>query len=290
MIPKIIVIAGQTASGKNELAIKLAKDFNGIIINADSRQIYRDLNVATAKPIPEKIKKDGTWYISNIPHYLYGFASLETQYNIFKYQKDVSRLIKQNKDKVIFLVGGTGLYIDSVVMQYNLPKNTDTNYTELTNEELIEIIGKRYLELNESDKKNRRRLESIAKQINQPNKSRNLKHLYLILKVEKDILKERITDRINVMFKNGLLEENQKIWNKYKNYSLPSLQTIGYQEFEDYFNGQIDLDTLKNLIITHTNQYAKRQLTWFKRNKEAKFISDYKIAYLEVSNFLKTFV
>ena len=122
------------------------------------------------------------------------------------------------------------------------------------------------------------------------NKNQNLKHLYLILKIEKDILKERILNRTNIMFKNGLLEENEKIHNKYKNYSLPSLQTIGYSEFEDYFNGKIDLDTVKNLIITHTNQYAKRQMTWFKRNRDALLISDYKTAHLAVSNFLKTFV
>lgn len=286
---RLIAVAGQTASGKNELALMLAKNFNGIIVNADSRQIYRDLNIGTAKPIPDKIKKDGTWIIDTIPHYLYGFASLETEYNIYKYQKDVEKILNKNEGKVIFLVGGTGLYIDSIVLGYNLPQTIETSYSNLEFDKLVEKVGSRFENLSESDKKNRRRLESIARQIDLPSQNASTNSLYLVLDLPKEVIKERISKRVENMFVSGLEEENRNLFEKYKGFELNSLQTIGYKEFEEYFKGNIPIETVKELIITHTNQYAKRQKTWFKRNQNALLVSDYNSAYLAVSNFLSTF-
>lgn len=288
-MPKIVVISGQTASGKSELSLSLAKKYNGIVINADSRQIYKELNIGTAKPIPQSISKDKTWYIDNIPHYLFGFASIETEYNIYKYQKDVQKIIERNPNKTIFLVGGTGLYIDSIIHGYILPTLEESilEYRNLDLTQLKELVGERINQLNESDRENPRRLITLLKQNEKPKTKPLSSYIYLVLDVESEILKERIAKRVEAMFNNGLIQENEEIYKRYPDYSLPSLNTIGYKEFKEYFEKKITVDQVKELVRIHTNQYAKRQKTWFKRNNEAIYIKSLEEADQAVSNFLK---
>lgn len=256
----IIVIAGPTASGKSQIALSLAKRFQGYIINADSKQIYKEINIGSAKP---KFEKDNL--IDNVPHFLYDILPVSQRYDIYSYQKDVKQVLKNNSGNPI-LTGGTGLYIDSVVFNYKLPTLLEA---EITKEELLQRVR-----LNESDINNPRRIEAWVRKADLPTKGEPLDHIYFVIDVDKEELNRRIEERVERMFKEGLVEENTKLWQKYKTYLLPGLYTIGYKEFEEYFNNICTLEDVKQRIISNTKKYAKRQRTWFKRNKSAIWVKD----------------
>lgn len=228
MSGKIVVISGTTASGKSDIAVKLATQFKGYVINADSRQIYKELKVGTAQPTPDRVLDDGAWEIEGVAHYLLGFKSIEDEYNIYKYQKDVQKVLDGNGGQP-FLVGGTGLYIDSVIYNYDMESKT---------------------------------------------RGETRDHLYLYIDVEKDKLDEKIRERIEKMFDAGLLAENERLWKLYPGYNLKPLKSIGYAEFIDYFNKKATIEEVKERIFLHSRQYAKRQRTWFKRNKEIIMVKD----------------
>jgi tRNA dimethylallyltransferase len=288
----IIVIAGPTASGKSSLALKLAKDINGYIINADSRQIYKELKVGTAQPIPDHIDKD-IWYIQNIKHYLYGQISIKEKYNIFQYQNDVQNVLNQEED-IPILVGGTGLYIDCIVQNYDLKNSANTtNYRrreleQMNVKELQDLINQNDLkELNNSDKNNPIRLiRAIERGGTNHKKGEVLNYLYLFLDRNSNILKSKIENRIDKMFENGLLEENKALLKKGFGYSLPAMHSIGYQEFEGYFKGDKNLKQVKKDIILHTLQYVKRQNIWFKKNLDSIKVQNYNQVYDEARKFL----
>lgn len=289
----LIVVAGPTASGKSSLSLKLAKDFNGYIINADSRQIYKGLKIGTAQPIPDKITDD-FWYIEGVKHYLYGHVSIEENYNLYRYQQEVKEVLDK-EDGVPILVGGTGLYIDSIVYNYDLKPSShrDTEYSRKELEkmgvrELHSLIPKSVLErLNRSDRNNPVRLIRAIERggINRSQGPR-LNHLYLLLENELEELRDRIKTRTAKMFQEGLMEENKKLIDSGYSYDLPAMQSIGYQEFDGYFKKEKSIKQVKEEIILHTLQYAKRQKTWFKRNENVKKIKSYKQAYEETTNFL----
>lgn len=290
----IVVISGCTASGKSEMALNLAKKINGVIINADSRQLYKEISIGTAKPIPDSIEK-GIWYIDGIQHYLYSHVSVKEKYNLYRYQKDLFDLLKRlPSGKIPILVGGTGLYIDSVVFNYELKKEEilnkeEKNYEQLSIKEIQKLISTTLLEkLNNSERNNRERLiRIIEKGLPSINKGKILDHIYFFLDIEKDLLEERIKKRINTMFSDGLLEENIRIRKSGLNRFSP-LRTIGYQEFDEYFENKISLQEVKEKIVTHTKQYAKRQRTWFRRNKEVQYFSSYKQLEKETKKYLSS--
>lgn len=275
--PPIIVIAGPTATGKTKLAVKLAKDFSGYIINADSRQVYKELQIGTAQPSQEEIEKTG------IPHYLFGHKSIKEQYSLYEYQKDVKNIFKKNKNSPAFLVGGTGLYIDSVVHNYNLKEDSfkRSKLEDLSLKELQNIIGEKLQELNESDRKNPRRLiRFIEKDYVNFEKGNELNHLYLVYYTNFEEIEKNIKKRIEEMFNKGLVEENRLLKGQ------KFVETIGYREFEEYFNENITIEELKERIYTNTRKYAKRQLTWFKRNKNTYWIKNYDQAYTKCKKYL----
>jgi tRNA dimethylallyltransferase len=289
----IIVVAGPTASGKSSLALKLAKDINGYIINADSRQIYKELKIGTAQPTPDTIRDD-VWYIDEVEHYLYGHVSITEDYNLYRYQQDVQKVLDR-ENSIPILVGGTGLYIDSIVYNYDLKPSSkkETKYSrkeleKMSVKELHSLIDDDVLKkLNRSDRNNPIRLIRTIERggINQ-SQGPSLKHIYLLLDTKLENLRERIEARVDQMFKDGLIEENEKLLNSGYSYDLPAMQSIGYQEFEGYFKKEKNLDQVRKEIILHTMQYAKRQKTWFRRNKHVKKIESYQQAYDEVVTFL----
>jgi len=286
----IIVIAGPTASGKSSLAIEIAEKINGYIINADSRQIYKELKIGTAQPTPQIIKDD-VWYIDGIKHYLYGQISIKNSYNLFQYQKDVQKVL--NKESGIpILVGGTGLYIDSIVHNYNLKESTSNireKLEEMSVSKLHSLMNKEVLEeMNNSDINNPIRLIRVIERggIHKQN-GEKLNYLYLLLDSTKDQLKVNISKRVDQMFENGLLEENQMLLKLGLTYRNRALQSIGYQEFEDFFDKKISLEKVKENILLHTLQYVKRQKTWFKRNSDVIKINGFGDAYDSISNFLR---
>jgi len=295
----IIVIAGTTASGKSDLALELAKKINGYVINGDSRQIYKEFKIATAQPVPDKIKKDGTWIIDGIEHFLYGFVSIKSDYNIFKYQNDVKKILKKKEkdNQYPILVGGTGLYIDSIVYNYQLvesitdqTKSNREKFSKLSTFELQTLAKETNAEdfetLNNSDKNNPRRLIRLLEKetLNQA-KGEALSHKYFVLDIDDETLENNIRTRIEKMFENGLVEETKAV---YEQYYTPentkaahesnsqefanSINVIGFKELIPYFKKEKSLDEVKNDLFLHTRQYAKRQRTWFKRNTGVTYI------------------
>lgn len=290
----IVVISGCTASGKSELALKLASEIDGVIINADSRQLYKEMSIGTAKPIPESVEKD-IWYIDGIQHYLYSHVSVKEKYNLYRYQKDVFDLLKRLPSrKIPILVGGTGLYIDSVVFNYKLKNevilnNEKNDYEQLNIKEIQKLVPTPLLnKLNNSEKNNRSRLiRIIEKGMPSINKGNPLSHIYFFLDIEKGLLEKRIIERVDTMFRDGLLEENIRIRETGLNKFLP-LQTIGYREFDEYFENKITIEDVKDNIVTHTKQYAKRQRTWFRRNKGTVYINRYDNLEKETKKYLSS--
>lgn len=276
MNKEIIVIAGPTASGKSSLAIKLAKEIGGYIINADSRQVYEEISIGTAKPTPDEVK-DGHWIVDGIKHYLYDYVPLKERYSIYQFQKDVHEVIKKEDPKLHpILVGGTGLYIDSVVFNFKLSPlaEQDVDLEKLSIEELQELAGGTLDSLNESDRENSRRVMALIKRGSKQTKGAPFPHKYLVMDIDREILKERMAKRVDLMFEIGLEEENRQLIEKGYTYDTPGLDTIGYKEFGGYFRGEKTIEKVKEQINTDTRRYAKRQRTWFKRNKNAIYISN----------------
>jgi len=284
---KIIVIAGATATGKSEISLKLAKKINGYIINADSRQIYKKINIGSAKPKFDKEISKGVHTLNGITHYLYDFVDPKENFTIFDYQNCVNNVLK-NTQGIPILTGGSGLYIDSVVYNYKLSKNNkNTDLKDKSIDELQEL-AKEYLPyMSESDRKNRHRLiRAIQREGVNREKGKELNNIYFVIDIEKEILQERIKKRIDNMFKEGLLEENISLLKQGYTYDDKGMKTIGYIEFKEYFENKISLEDVKERIFKNTMGYVKRQRTWFKRNKNAIWINDPKeISYL-ASNFI----
>ena len=284
---KIIVIAGATATGKSEISLKLAKKINGYIINADSRQIYKKINIGSAKPKFDKEISKGVHTLNGITHYLYDFIDTKENFTIFDYQNCVNNVLK-NTQGIPILTGGSGLYIDSVVYNYKLSKNNkNTDLKDKSIDELQEL-AKEYLPyMSESDRKNRHRLiRAIQREGVNREKGKELNNIYFVIDIEKEILQERIKKRIDNMFKEGLLEENISLLKQGYTYDDKGMKTIGYIEFKEYFENKISLEDVKERIFKNTMGYVKRQRTWFKRNKNAIWINDPKeISYL-ASNFI----
>jgi tRNA dimethylallyltransferase len=280
----IIVIAGPTASGKSSLAIQLAKDINGYIINADSRQIYKELRIGTAQPIPDIIEED-IWYIDGIKHFNYGIISARENYSIYQYQKDVQNILDNNTG-IPILVGGTGLYIDSIVFNYNLKPNNDNQHSReelncMNVNQLQNLLDKDILDsMNNSDINNPIRLIRAIERGSTYDKGEALNHTYVVIERDEEDLHKRMELRIEQMFEEGLEKENRDLLDKGFTYDMQAMRSIGYREFERYFKEEIGIDQVKEDILTHTKQYAKRQKTWFKRNNSTKFVKP-ELAYLK---------
>ena len=284
---KIIVIAGATATGKSEISIKLANELNGYIINADSRQIYKKINIGSAKPKFDREISKGIHTLNGITHYLYDFVDPKENFTIFDYQNSVNNVLK-NTHGIPILTGGSGLYIDSVVYNYKLSKNNKNIYLKDKSIDELQELAKEYLPyMSESDRKNRHRLiRAIQREGINREKGKELNNIYFVIDIEKEILQERIKRRIDDMFKEGLLEENISLLKQGYTYDDKGMKTIGYIEFKEYFENKISLEDVKERIFKNTMGYVKRQRTWFKRNKNTIWINDPKeISYL-ASNFI----
>lgn len=276
---EILVIAGPTASGKSSLALEIAKEVNGYIINADSRQVYREIPICTAQPVPDNITPDGSWIINGIEHFLYGFRSIQDGYNVYRYRNDVNEILnrKSNRERIPIITGGTGLYIDSVVFNYQLQSGNNQpdfsrNYLQtLSVDELQQIVGDSLFTLNDSDKRNPVRLIRIIEKSGETTtKGSPIPHKYFLIDPTNEELESNILKRIEEMFNNGVVEQNRQVWEKYKEDLPKSLNTIGFTEFIPYFKEEITIEQVKENLFIHTRQYAKKQRTWFKRNTDTQ--------------------
>lgn len=261
---KVIVITGPTAVGKTKLSIELAKRYNGEIINADAVQVYKGLDIGSAKVTEEE--KEG------IPHHLFDIKEVDEEYTIYHYQKDCRKLIKEVKGrgKTPILVGGTGLYIKAALYDYKLTEEKETNtYDNLTDEELYNKL----LEVDKDiviDKNNRRRLIRAINYYKENNKSINTNTtnkllydaIFIGLTTDRRILYDKINNRVDIMIKDGLLNEVKAFYDKNVR-TKPLLNAIGYREIYSYFDGNISLEEAINKIKQNSRHYAKRQYTFF---------------------------
>lgn len=256
----IICILGPTGVGKTKLSIELAKKYNADIINADSVQVYKGLDIGSAK-----IKEDE---MDNIPHYLLSYVDVTYDYTLFDYQKDgrkvLNNLLSNNKNVII--VGGTGLYIKALLYDYKLIEGDNSKDIDLSNEELISFINENKPDL-EIDFNNRRRLvRAYQKIINNEEFDNNSKLLYdtlfIGLTTDRDNLYKIIDNRVDAMFNEGLLNEVKSFYDKGIN-SKVLTSAIGYKEVYSYLKGEITLDECKSLIKKNSRHYAKRQYTFF---------------------------
>ena len=274
---KILVITGPTAVGKTKLSIELAKKYNGEIINADAVQVYKGLDIGSAKVTEEE--KEG------IPHHLLSIKEVDEDYTIYHYQKDCREKIKeiQDRGKTPIIVGGTGLYIKAALYDYKLTeeKEKDT-YDNLTNEELY----KKLTELDKDimiDKNNRRRLIRAINYYKENNKSINKNKtdkllydaLFIGLTTDRQILYNKINKRVDKMIENGLIDEVKSFYDKGVK-TKPLLNAIGYKEVYSYLDGNISKEEMIEKIKQNSRHYAKRQYTFFNHQLKIKwFETDY---------------
>ena len=263
---KVIVICGPTASGKTALSIELAKQINGEIVSCDSMQIYKDMNIGTAKPTEEEQK--------GIKHYLIDFVSPDERYSVADYKQDAKKAIKEilKKGKVPIVVGGTGLYIDSLIYEIEYPNiEFDEKYRKK-----LEIDPEAIKKISENDKKRILRILEIyhatgKNKTEQEKESRKneVEYEYKIyaLKWDRQELYERINKRVDIMIEQGLIDEVKKIYQKYQSFPT-AMQGLGYKEVVEYLEGKISKDDMIEKIKQETRRYAKRQLTWFRKNKQ----------------------
>ena len=266
----VIVITGPTAVGKSDLSLFLAHKLNGEIINADSTQIYKGLDIAT-----NKIKDT-----EGIKHYLFNEKDLREDYTVFDYQKDARRAIDDilSRGKIPILVGGTGLYINAALYDYKFEDKANDEYEGVSNDELykmlLEVDPNTSIHLN-----NRVRVISALnyyKANGKPysEKEKDFKLLYdtifIGLTADRDILYYKINKRVDKMIEEGLVEEAREIYDL--NIRSKAVMTpIGPKELFDYFDGNISLDEAIDLIKSKSRKYAKRQYTWFRNQMKLKW-------------------
>lgn len=271
---KVIVICGPTAVGKTKMSVELAKRLDGEIINADSTQVFKMMDIGTAK-VTEEEKE-------NIPHHLFDIKEPNEDYTVYDYQKDCRYWIEDilNRGKTPILVGGTGLYMKAALYDYEFEEENETfDFSNKTNEEL-------YLELKNVDSNtnvhpnNRKRVERALSYyyqhgvpISEQPKSTKLLYdaIFIGLTTNRNVLYERINKRVYKMLEDGLLEEVNKIYQLgYRTKAV--LTPICYKEFFPYFEGECSYEEAIELIQQRSRKYAKRQYTWFKHQLPVEWV------------------
>ena len=292
---KIIVILGPTSSGKTDLSIKLAKKFNGEIISADSRQVYKRMDIGSGKITKKEM--------SGIPHYLLDVANPRTRFSVAQYQKLALKAIKaiQKKNKIPFLVGGTGFYIQSIVdgviipevkPDWKLRSKLEKLTTEQMFDKLVELDPRRAESI---DKNNPRRLiralEIVLKSkrpVGRLNQDKpNYETLFMGITKPQEELKRRIHQRLTKRLKNNaMINEIKKLhksgisWRRFEEFGLE------YRSVAQYLQNKITYQEMVNNIQIESEHYAKRQMTWFKRNKRIHWVKNYKEAEKLSKKFL----
>lgn len=286
--PTVIVICGPTASGKTALSIALAKKINGEIVSADSMQIYRDMNIGSAKVTKEEAQ--------GIKHYLIDCVSPEERYSVADYKKDATNAINEiiQKGKTPIVVGGTGLYIDSLIygIHYQDIEIDDAYRNELAKikeekgmtylyQQALEIDPEAVQKISPTDFK---RITRILEIYNASGKTKTEQEIesrlnenpydYKVFAIDYDREKlyERINKRVDIMWQNGLIQEVKDLLKKYK--EMPTaMQGLGYKEVKQYLDGELTEREMLEKIKQESRRYAKRQFTWFKKNKQTIWIN-----------------
>lgn len=281
--PTLIVITGPTAVGKTSCTIEIASQLNCSIISADSRQFYKELQIGTAFPSIDELQ--------NVRHFFLGHLSIHDYYSVSKFENDVLKILPGlfSENPIVILTGGSGLYIDAVCNGIDELPDPDlkirNEVMELYEREGVESLRQRikildpefYEQVDIANHKRLMRGLEVSIQMGEPysrfltnnKKNRPFDIIKYCLTRPKEILNQRINQRVDKMMRDGLLEEVKSLY-LYKN--LNSLNTVGYKELFDYLDDKITLIQAVEDIKTHTRRYAKRQLTWFKRDGDYSYI------------------
>lgn len=277
---KVIAVVGATASGKSEYAIELAKRLDGEIVSADSRLVYKGMNIGTAKPTTEEMQ--------GIPHYMIDIVEPEFNYSVGLYAKEAKEKVKDiiSRGKLPIIVGGTGLYYRVLLENYDLP-DIEPDYTlrqelskysfdELHNM-LLHLDAKAANAVERNDKKKLIRYIEIVKLTGKNLESaRGLKDTlefdveWIGLNYPREILYDRINKRVDIMIEKGLIDEVKSLLSNHGRISNIT-DTIGYREMISYLDGELSLEEAKDKLKQNTRNYAKRQLTWFRKNEQIKW-------------------
>ena len=286
--PTVIVICGPTASGKTALSIELAKRINGEIVSADSMQIYKDMDIGSAKVTPDEME--------GIQHYLIDCVLPSERYSVANYKQDAKQAIEEilKKGKIPIVVGGTGLYIDSLIyeIEYKDIKINEEYRKELERikeNEGLEVLYKEALaidpiameKISANDYKRISRIleiyEATGKTKTQQEAESRLNEIPYDYKVfaidyDKEKLYQRINKRVDIMIEKGLIEEVKTLLEKYTEFPT-AMQGLGYKEVKQYFDGELTKDEMIEKIKQESRRYAKRQFTWFRKNKQTIWIN-----------------
>ena len=282
--PKVIVIVGPTASGKTALSIELAKKINGEIVSCDSMQIYKDMDIGSAKPSIEEMQ--------GIKHYMIDIVNPDERFSVAEYKKQAEIAIDEilSKGKTPIVVGGTGLYADSLIYGIEYPEiKFDEKYRESLEQQAETKDGLKDLynkakkideqaiqKISENDKKRIIRILEIYHQTGKTkteleieSRKNEVKYDYKVFAINMDrqILYERINKRVDIMIENGLIHEVENLLKKYSEFPT-AMQGLGYKEVVQYLNNELTKQEMIDKIKQETRRYAKRQLTWFRKNKE----------------------
>lgn len=285
--PKVIVICGPTASGKTSLSVELAKKCNGEIISADSMQIYKDMNIGTAKVTQEEMQ--------GIKHYMIDIVSPTERYSVAEFKVQAEKAIEEilKKGKTPIIAGGTGLYVNSLIynIQYNDIK-IDEEYRKYL-EERVEKEGLQSLyeeaknidfeamkSISQNDQKRILRVLEMYYQtgktkteLEKESRKEEVKYDYKVYAIswEREELYKRINERVDIMIKQGLIEEVENLLKKYNKFPT-AMQGLGYKEVVEYLDKKITKEEMIEKIKMETRRYAKRQITWFKKIENVKWI------------------
>lgn len=284
----IVVVVGPTGVGKTKLSVELAKHYNAEIINCDSMQVYKELDIGTAKVTEDE--KEG------IVHHLFDICDVLDTYTVYDYQKDCRSKIKEliDRNKNIIIVGGTGLYVKAALYDYRFKEESNlNNYDDLSNEEILNRINK-YGECSihvNNRKRLVRELNKLENDLVVEKTGNNPLYEFKIigLTTSRDTLYKKINDRVDVMINNGLIDEVKLLYDR-NIYSKAIMTGIGYKELYKYFDGSISLEEAISLIKTNSRRYAKRQYTFFNNQLPVNWFStdydNFNNTVSEVINFL----
>lgn len=267
---KVIIITGPTAVGKTKLSIEVAKNFQMPLINGDAYQIYKHLDILTAKPTKEEME--------NVHHYLMDELDPKTSFSIYDYQKLVRNLIE--KIELPIIVGGSGLYIDSVIYDYRFSENNEYKFNDegLTNEEIHDILTELDPEnakkIHPNNRKRVIRAIELAKTQNSEERNQNHNLIYdpliICLSLEREVLYNRINQRVLKMIENGLIEEVQQDRDKI---GFQASKAIGFNDVCNYLDGIISKEDMIDNIQKASRHYAKRQLTWYRNHPNTLIVN-----------------
>jgi len=281
---KMIIIGGATATGKSELAVRCAELTNGEIVSADSMQIYKFMDIGTAKVTKDEMQ--------GIPHHMIDVVEPNQSYSVAEYQQDAVKIIEdiQSRGKTPVIVGGTGLYINSLIYGYSFGQQS-ANYDlreklkqfaiENGNQALHDILKEKSPEeakrLHPNDVKRVIRAIELADTTTDTQVEQKIVRPYVAfaMNTDREELYAKINRRVDVMFEQGLLDEVKSILNEHNTtFENQSMKAIGYKEFFDYFNGTLSLDDVKELIKKNSRNYAKRQFTWFRKMPDLQWFQN----------------